>query len=143
MKSLVNAMIQAFKQKTAQHKERTISVSAFFFKTSTGQGATKSFFRQYFLDIRLSSLLKVRVKLTLTRTAALLIMLKIGNQMPISRARSGTGRRVATTYLYASTRISKKLFNKAKSGASGNADTKRVTKPNCITESIFASFGKN
>lgn len=77
------------------------------------------------------------MKLTLTRTAALLIMLKIGSQIPISRARSGVGRRVATTYLYASTRISKILFTKAKSGASGNADTKRVTKPNCITKTRF------
>lgn len=83
----------------------------------------------------------MKIKFTLIRTAALLIILKIGNQIPISRARSGIGRRVAIMYLYASTRISKILFSKAKTGASGNADTKSVTKPNCITKKNFF-FGK-
>lgn len=55
------------------------------------------------------------------------------NQMPMSWARSATGRRYSHTNLRASRRISTQLLSRAKSGASGQAATKMVTNPNCST----------
>ncbi len=54
----------------------------------------------------------------------------IGSHTPMSRARTGTGRCVNTSNLKASIRILITLFNKANSGANGNAIPKSVIKPN-------------
>lgn len=66
---------------------------------------------------------------------------RMGNQMPTSCARSATGRRRSRTNLRASRRISTQLLSSAKSGASGHAATKMVTKPNCSTAGAGVSAG--
>ena len=56
--------------------------------------------------------------------------------IPISCARSATGRRSTLTNLKASNLISTMLLSQANNGASGKAATKIVMKPNCMTENI-------
>lgn len=58
----------------------------------------------------------------------------MGNQMPMSWARSTTGRRYSVTNFWASKRISTQLLTRAKRGARGQAATKMVMKPNWITD---------
>ena len=58
---------------------------------------------------------------------------KMVNQIPMFVALSATGRRVSQRNFLASKRISTQLFNNANKGASGNAATKMVRKPNCKT----------
>lgn len=71
--------------------------------------------------------------LTLLMTARCVRPARMWNQMPMSWARSATGRRYSHTNLRASRRISTQLLSRAKSGASGQAATKMVTNPNCST----------
>jgi len=54
--------------------------------------------------------------------------------LPMSWARSATGRCSTLTNLKASNLISIMLLSQANNGASGKAATKIVMKPNCITE---------
>ena len=72
--------------------------------------------------------------LTLLRTAMCVMNCMMGNQMPMSWARSTTGRRYSITNFWASRRISIQLLMSAKRGARGHAATKMVMKPNWMTE---------
>ena len=58
------------------------------------------------------------------------------HDLPISWARSATGRRSTLTNLKASNLISMMLLSQANNGASGKAATKMVMKPNCMTENM-------
>ena len=55
---------------------------------------------------------------------------------PMVALRAAMGRRSCVVNLSASVRISSTLFISAKSGASGKAATKIVTKPNWITADV-------
>lgn len=69
---------------------------------------------------------------------------KILYQMPISRTLCTTGRRYIVISFFASSRISRILFNKAKNGANGKAAANIVTKPYCKTikkkKKIFKNY---
>lgn len=82
---------------------------------------------------RPSTTLQAARMLTLLMTARCVRPARMWNQMPMSWARSATGRRYSHTNLRASRRISTQLLSRAKSGASGQAATKMVTNPNCST----------
>ena len=73
------------------------------------------------------------LRLTLLTTAILATVSRMLNQIPISCALSAIGRRTSQMKLSESMRISKMLLARAKNGARGNAATKMVMKPNCIT----------
>lgn len=77
--------------------------------------------------------MKIRI-LTLVMTDILEIESRILYHIPISVTRCPTGRRNITNNFFASNRISRTLFNKAKNGASGKAATKIVTNPYCNTK---------
>lgn len=66
-------------------------------------------------------------------TAILATLSRMSNQIPMSWARSAIGRLTSHTNLSESIRISKMLLASAKNGASGNAATKMVMKPNWRT----------
>lgn len=72
-------------------------------------------------------------KLTFEITAIFATASRILNQIPRSCALSAIGRLVSQMSLFESIRISKMLFASAKNGARGNAATKIVMNPNCIT----------
>lgn len=72
-------------------------------------------------------------ELTLVATAKMATPWRIGCHAPISWAFSGTIRRNCVVIFHASTRISNRLFTRARRGASGKEATKSVTKPNWIT----------
>ena len=78
--------------------------------------------------------------LTLLMTAICASASMMENQTPMSWARSATGRRVSHTNFWASMRISSQLLRSANNGASGNAATKIVMKPNCNTRSQTISL---
>ena len=82
-----------------------------------------------FGDFKLSSH-KNQVLLTLLITAIFATAFKILNQIPMSCARWATGLLRSHTILSESILISNTLLASAKNGASGNAATKMVMKPN-------------
>ena len=71
--------------------------------------------------------------LTFDATAKMATPWRMGCHAPMSWAFSGTMRRNWVTIFQASTRISKRLLTRARTGARGKEATNRVTKPNWIT----------
>lgn len=76
---------------------------------------------------------EIIIQLTFVATANMATPWRMGCQAPMSWAFSGTLRRNWVVIFQASTRISNRLFNRARTGARGKDATKRVTKPNWIT----------
>lgn len=71
--------------------------------------------------------------LTFDATAKMATPWRMGCHAPMSWAFSGTMRRNWVMIFQASTRISKRLLTRARTGARGKEATNRVTKPNWIT----------
>lgn len=80
------------------------------------------------------------IRVTLLSTAVWVMNCRMENQMPMSWARSTTGRRYSVTNFWASKRISIQLLMRAKRGARGHAATKMVMNPNWSTESSKNTF---
>lgn len=80
----------------------------------------------------------LRILPTFVITLSLPMQSRIRYHTPISRTRCDTGRLWWVNSFFASSRISKILFSRAKNGASGKAATKMVTKPYCKTISKYS-----
>lgn len=81
-------------------------------------------------------------KLTLVTTDKIATAFKISCHAPMFRALEATGRLNWVVNFQASTLISRMLLNRAKRGARGKEATKRVMKPNWITEIAGRTAGE-